>query len=48
MSPLESRYPTTAGPEYSKISEKDLKTNFMNIIEDLKEEITKYLKENTV
>jgi hypothetical protein len=48
ISPLEPRYRTTAGPEYSNIHEAqeiDLKNTFMNIREMLKEEMNKPLKE---
>lgn len=48
MSSLEPSYPTTVGPEYSKIAktqEKDININYINIIEVLKEGINKHLKE---
>ena len=49
MSPLKPGYPTTAGPEYSNTAatqENDLNTNFMKMIEVLKEEMNKPLKES--
>ena len=49
MSPLEATYPTTVNPEYSSTAEaqeNDLKTNFMKIIEVLKQEINKSLKKS--
>ena len=48
MSPLKFSNTTTASPEYCDIAdtqEKDLNLTFMNIIEVLKEEINKSLKE---
>ena len=48
MSSLQLSSPTTAGPNYSNIAdtqEKDLKTNCMKMIEVLKEEMDKCLKE---
>ena len=48
MSPPEPSNPATAGPERHKIAEtqgKDLKIVFNNMIEVLKEEITKSLKD---
>jgi hypothetical protein len=48
MSLLKSSYPTTAGPEYSKIAEaleNYLKIAFMHIIEALKEKTIKSFKE---
>ena len=48
MSPLKFSNPTTASPEYCDIAdtqEKDLNLTFMNIIEVLKEEINKSLRE---
>ena len=49
MSPPEPSYRTAASPDYSnttKAKENELKINFMKIIEVLKEEINKSLKEN--
>ena len=48
MSKLESSCPTTAGPEFSNISEaqeKELETNHKKMIEALKEEMSEFLKE---
>lgn len=48
MSSPELSYPTTENPEYSKITEaheKDLKTNLMEMIEFLKEEVNRSFKE---
>lgn len=48
MSLLEPSPPTTASPEYSSIAEaqeKDLKINYIKMIEFIKEEINKSLKE---
>ena len=48
MSPLEPSYLTTADPEHPNIAEaqeKDLKTNYMKMIETLKGEMKKILKE---
>lgn len=48
MFPLETRYPTTAGQEFSKIAdiqEKDFIISFMNMIDVLKEEMNTTLKE---
>ncbi|KAL6088399.1 hypothetical protein STEG23_019142 [Scotinomys teguina] len=41
-------YPTTATPEYSNMAEaqeNDLRTNFMKMIEELKEKVDKTVKE---
>lgn len=48
MSSTEPRYPTTTGPEYINIAEEQveiLKTKYIKMIEVLKEEINKSLKE---
>ena len=48
MFSIEPSCPTTAGPEYPSITEaqeKDLKTNYMKIIEVLKEEMDKSFNE---
>ena len=48
MSPLESSYSITAGPEYSKVAEaedKDLKTKYMKVVEVLDKEMNKSLEE---
>lgn len=48
MSPLQLRYPTTVGPEQSKIAEeqrKDLKSKFMKMIVVPKEETNTSFKE---
>ena len=48
MSLLESSNPTTAGSENSNVAEaqeKDLKTAFLNILELLKEEMSRYPQE---
>jgi hypothetical protein len=48
MSQCYPSYPISAGPEYSNIAEgqeKDFKTKYMKIIEVLKEDVNKYLKE---
>lgn len=48
MSPPDLSYLTTASPEYSNTAEaqtKDVKSNYMKIIEFLKEEVNKSLKE---
>lgn len=51
MSPPEPSYSTRAGFDYSNVPEsqqKDLKTNCMKMIESLKNEMNKSLKENTI
>ena len=48
MSPTEPSCPTTAGPEYfntAEIQEKDLKTNYMEMIEYLEKKMSKSLKQ---
>ena len=45
MPPLEHSYSTIAGPEQLKPKERDLKNTYMKMIEVLKEEINKSLKE---
>lgn len=48
MSFWELRYPTTAGHEYSKIVKvqiKELKIDFIEMIEVLKKEMNKFFKE---
>ena len=48
MAQLKPIYPTIASSKYSNIAEaheNHFKTNFMNVIEAIKEEINKHLKE---
>lgn len=48
MFSIEPSYPTRAGPEYSSIAEtqgKNLKTNYLKMIEVLKEEMNKSFNE---
>ena len=48
MAPPEPRYPATTSPGFPnepEAQDKDLKITFLNMIEALKEEISKFLKE---